>query len=680
MAEWRSNVGMQEVLDYVLNRMEKRGISYLPRRFIDRDTQATAWNNAFANPKRIKQIAAALRKIDLAKKMPKQVLRQIEDTYLLSVFFGDQEHRQMLSHPMSTMNIKFSTLDDEVDFFISRVMKRECPDNIELDADLLEIIQRDGLAQLAKHIDFIHRCLSESFYKSLSEAMMDTLDLALNLLICQPDAKDFAFALLGRYPWLATNQPEVSTGEEDDTEVEDDSEITPEQFREFIKFHVEKIYRIADVDRTWRLEDHTDYLEQIKILDGRFYDKSNAHLNELFAAEHAAYIEGFKTICEMANKYKVFDKLTVWIESNARLNAELTVPFIDSARYDHVNYLSMFLDKRKVLIKQNSKAMEDFTKPLTRLGNDVSKLTEMTVNQTGSLDEIIDLTALIKKEKEQCNALAPGFLDVLNGYLDTFAALTEYLKPDSEKVGLEKAPEVLALENRLHKAHLETEDIRKTAHSLEDKLNQTQRSLEQERDRRAHQESLANDLKRDLHEARKELERRTSEPSVVPAEAAPFLDPAHITALLKGEARLPPLVILETLESLYPDRLVVLDSARKSAREAENFELPERLSQLLDSLINPYLDSIRAGIPDTESKSLLPQSYAAKESDTVMKSPRLRAMREFKYQGEEMIFTQHLGIGRGYGTQHAIRVYFKIIDGKVVLAHCGEHMDNASTN
>jgi hypothetical protein len=104
------------------------------------------------------------------------------------------------------------------------------------------------------------------------------------------------------------------------------------------------------------------------------------------------------------------------------------------------------------------------------------------------------------------------------------------------------------------------------------------------------------------------------------------------------------------------------------------------LAKLVDRLVFAYLDALNSGVPDAEARKIFGKSYKAKESDGVRQNRRLRSLREFSYNGETHLFERHIGIGRNYGTQHSIRLYFEVIEGKLVIAYCGEHLDSVQTN
>lgn len=148
---------------------------------------------------------------------------------------------------------------------------------------------------------------------------------------------------------------------------------------------------------------------------------------------------------------------------------------------------------------------------------------------------------------------------------------------------------------------------------------------------------------------------------------------------LSTSESLEPAELLRLYSWLAPDRLVVLPSAIESAEDASDFKNPERIGNTLSALVFEYLDAITSGTADSQARHILGSGYAAKESQTVQQSSTLRSEREFKYQGETVYFRQHIGFGRGYGTQNNVRLYFKVIEGKIVIAYCGAHLNTAST-
>lgn len=118
----------------------------------------------------------------------------------------------------------------------------------------------------------------------------------------------------------------------------------------------------------------------------------------------------------------------------------------------------------------------------------------------------------------------------------------------------------------------------------------------------------------------------------------------------------------------------ILPSAFESAKESADFGQSERLLQRLLTLTGEYHTAINNGTPDTEARKLFSgQEYAANESETTMSSTALRNERTFLINGERYEFEQHLRIGVANDKRKTIRVYFRIIDGRMVIAYCGRH-------
>lgn len=147
---------------------------------------------------------------------------------------------------------------------------------------------------------------------------------------------------------------------------------------------------------------------------------------------------------------------------------------------------------------------------------------------------------------------------------------------------------------------------------------------------------------------------------------------ALITKKYVTKERITPEDSLKIAQHLYPDT-VILPSAWTSAVESEKFEGGDTLSDYLITLAGDYRDSLTNGIPDSEARKLFPKwAFAANESETIDQGAR-RKNREFVYEGQTHYFQKHLRIGVADDVRKTIRVHFDVIDGKVVIAFCGQH-------
>lgn len=139
--------------------------------------------------------------------------------------------------------------------------------------------------------------------------------------------------------------------------------------------------------------------------------------------------------------------------------------------------------------------------------------------------------------------------------------------------------------------------------------------------------------------------------------------------------------ILRFYQLIGSDRVDILDSAWKSARDSMNFKEPGRLFEMLGKLVFDYLDGVRAGEPmGALGIQLFAGGFAAKESLTVQRDVRMRAQREFSYRGESRFFAYRLRIANGWGPVEGMRLYFDVLDDRLVIAYVGEHLEQASTN
>lgn len=140
-----------------------------------------------------------------------------------------------------------------------------------------------------------------------------------------------------------------------------------------------------------------------------------------------------------------------------------------------------------------------------------------------------------------------------------------------------------------------------------------------------------------------------------------------------------PTDVLLFIEATSEGRVVVLDSAWKSAKEAATFQGSARMLEVISAMVFGYYDSIMSGNPDAVARVLLGNTYSANESDNTSSQRKLRALREFNYLGRPHYFERHLKVGNGSGLE-GMRVHFDIIDGKVVIAYAGPHLEVWTSN
>ena len=135
---------------------------------------------------------------------------------------------------------------------------------------------------------------------------------------------------------------------------------------------------------------------------------------------------------------------------------------------------------------------------------------------------------------------------------------------------------------------------------------------------------------------------------------------------------------LRLLAFMFPDRIVVLESAYRSAAEARGFTRPQKMVERLLRLTIDYVDAMRAGGGDAAGiKVFGADGYAAKESETVETRAIAVKLRTFTYKGVDYYMQRHLKIGTKRSAEDGWRCHFEWLpeEGRVVIGHCGKHLN-----
>jgi len=136
---------------------------------------------------------------------------------------------------------------------------------------------------------------------------------------------------------------------------------------------------------------------------------------------------------------------------------------------------------------------------------------------------------------------------------------------------------------------------------------------------------------------------------------------------------------LKLIEGFFPERIVVLETAWKSAKESESFKDLDKAFVLLWKLATQYWELRRCGKGDVEAKEVFGKNaYAARESESVERNERARRLRTFEYNGESIVMFKHLKIGRKDSVSETLRIHFEwdSTDSKIIIGHCGSHLDH----
>lgn len=158
------------------------------------------------------------------------------------------------------------------------------------------------------------------------------------------------------------------------------------------------------------------------------------------------------------------------------------------------------------------------------------------------------------------------------------------------------------------------------------------------------------------------------------------VDGAQLLRMLSRADVPEPEECLELIESVYGDRCEILDTAKRSAKESNQFGQNRQLLDLLIRLVTQYR-AVLLEKGDSEARKVFGKNeFAAKESETVMGSPTLRRAREFEYQGAMVEMFRHLKIGVADDLIKTIRVHFHWDNQrqKIVIGYCGKHLPVSS--
>lgn len=301
----------------------------------------------------------------------------------------------------------------------------------------------------------------------------------------------------------------------------------------------------------------------------------------------------------------------------------------------------------------------------------------LALGQTPSVSGLLKIAELAESARQDILANRDWFAGSLAA-TRPYVALWEGFHADIEQLQRQPAAERRS-EQREQKAARVTVEAAAPARSDESPLVlQLRQTLQDERHASA---QLREELKASRTEQHRLQCMAEAVGALTPRSAAPLVDSSLLRRVVNARDSLSPAEVLALFSELAGTRLVVLDSAwRSAAGYPGRFAGTERLFDLLDRLLFPYLDALNAGTPDSQARNIFgAKAYSAKESDATLSDARLRALREFPWQGGKRLFERHLRIGNQTGLE-GMRLYFDIIDRQVVIAYLGPHLQVSSSN
>lgn len=146
-----------------------------------------------------------------------------------------------------------------------------------------------------------------------------------------------------------------------------------------------------------------------------------------------------------------------------------------------------------------------------------------------------------------------------------------------------------------------------------------------------------------------------------------------ISAFIRDEPSLEQSLIIVSV--LFPDRVLILDSAFDSANQSAGFQYTKKAFELLWNLTNSYWEELNSG-SDIKAKNVFGNNaYAQNEGDTLSNEGKKR--RTFNYRGQDIMMLKHLKIGVKDSISETLRIHFEWLasEKKIIIGHCGKHLD-----
>jgi len=135
--------------------------------------------------------------------------------------------------------------------------------------------------------------------------------------------------------------------------------------------------------------------------------------------------------------------------------------------------------------------------------------------------------------------------------------------------------------------------------------------------------------------------------------------------------------VLAFISATFPNRILVLPNALRSAKEASGFLYPERALEKLIILGGKYWSALTEGEGgDVQASAFFGSAtFASKESNIL--SAKGRRLRTFQYDDKAIFMGSHLRIGVKESPNACWRCHFHW-DAQhcvIVVGHCGKHLD-----
>ena len=146
--------------------------------------------------------------------------------------------------------------------------------------------------------------------------------------------------------------------------------------------------------------------------------------------------------------------------------------------------------------------------------------------------------------------------------------------------------------------------------------------------------------------------------------------------------------VLQKAKTEHHDKIIILDSAMKSARQS-TFKPPNRVWEIILALAEKYNHVLQRSNQQqsVNLQELLRETQAAGVLDISNKEskPTMDAFgeqRRFRYKKRNIEMQTHIKIGTQHDQSKTLRLYFCFDKNtkKFIIGHCGKHLDTVSSN
>lgn len=661
----------------------------LPDRFMLDSTRDRLWASLLGGKNAIRELGERLRKSEHIEMTSRETRRRMSDESIITML--------MLSHESRIVLMQAGTISPEEwhDMVFSAQGKALSgkPKKPKAWALKLESYDFDLTRESVEKVmlDLIQPYTDLEFYRGLGQTEKDSADFVINAALCNLMSIDISFVLafIEHYTFLMERQTAFVMGvtraaKEGGTAGKSYSLLSPPtevSYPDYWRACLRTLFdgmpdKGQDITFTGLIRNANILLS----LTSHGTHGIGAALRDRLDRDEQRLFNGLSRLQAEVEQSGLQVEQEAWKNAVETLASLPKIPAFPALSKSLLAELERYVNDRSNLREQAERSPKLFTDPLHEVKRIKVAITEeiskpnTDVNKLGELTgQLSEQTALFQESAAQLGAMYAGVLQIgLN--------LREKLVEFADGVEAQPTPEVPAepevqaypdLREDLKQAKQEALTLAEKL-TVQEKLNQSNSTVI---------ENLTTELSEYRGNVHKLKQRLTFIPKAPEEPEVTTPLPFDLFKKIIIGAQPNPLEILSFFELEAPDRVVVLPSAKVSADEANDYRNGHRLAELVQRLLYPYFDAIQSGEADATARKILGNNnYAAKESQGVEQNRSLRSQREFEYNGETYYFQRHLSLGRNYGTADSIRLYFEIIEGKVVIAYCGKHLDSVQTN